>query len=181
MYNSYLTVIAGPMFSGKSSELIRRLQRYQIAKKKIEVFKPVIDTRYAIDKISSHCGVQFNAVPANGVISGICTDTEVIGLDEVQFFSRPIVDFCLQHALRGIHVIVAGLDLDYKEEPFEVTMRLMALADEVVKLNAVCMSCGRPACRTQRLMAGDERVVIGGSEAYEARCLMCYDPTLSGG
>jgi thymidine kinase len=163
------------MFSGKSSELIRRLTRYQYAKKHVEVFKPCVDNRYSVDHLCTHTDQRLQAIPIPGTeMPNISESMDVIGIDEVQFFDKDIVGCCLGWAKYGIHVIVAGLDLDYHGEPFDVVAKLMPYADEVVKLSAVCMVCGKSASRTQRISASTDRIAIGGMESYEARCIHCF-------
>ena len=167
------------MFSGKTDELIRRLVRATIAKQKVQVFKPAIDIRYAVEKIASHAGSQFDAVPlANSteILSKVDADTTVVGIDEAQFFDPPVAGIAQELAARGIRVIVAGLDMDFRGEPFGPMPLLLAKAERVDKLHAICMVCGDEASRTQRLVNGkpakydDPIVIVGASEMYEARC-----------
>jgi thymidine kinase len=174
-----IEVITGSMFSGKTDELIRRLRRARIAKQKIQVFKPMIDTRYAVEKVTSHAGNEFDAQPvatAADITPLIEPDTTVVAIDEAQFFDMAVSDICQQLAARGVRVIVAGLDMDFRGEPFGPMPLLMAQAEEVDKLQAICVVCGSPASRTQRLINNkpanydDPVVQVGGSEAYEARC-----------
>lgn len=174
-----IEVICGSMFSGKTDELIRRLVRATIAKQKVQVFKPAIDVRYAAGKVASHTGATFDAVPverAANIRSTLDEDTTVVGIDEAQFFDPDVVDVTRELAGRGVRVIVAGLDTDFRGEPFGSMPALMAEAEDVTKLHAICMVCGGNASRTQRLVNGkparyDEPVVIvGASELYEARC-----------
>lgn len=176
--NGMIEVITGPMFSGKSEELIRRLRRAVIARQKVQVFKPAIDTRYGIEKVTSHAGSQFEATPvatAAELRAMIAPDTTVVGIDEAQFFDWQIADLCNELADRGVRVIVAGLDLDFRGEPFGPMPLLLAIAESVDKLYAICMVSGQEATRTQRLINGqpayydDPIVVVGGSESYEAR------------
>jgi len=180
-YNSSagLEVICGPMFSGKSEELIRRLRRAQIAKQRVQVFKPAIDDRYAADRIVSHSDLSLQArvvrTPAE-LIRALDDRVEVIGIDEVQFFDASIVETCEKLANMGKRVIVAGLDLDYRGLPFEPVPQLMAVAEYVMKTLAVCARCGAPASRSQRLTTSDERIVVGAQETYEARCRRCFEP-----
>lgn len=176
-----LEVICGPMFSGKSEELIRRLRRARIARQRVQVFKPRIDDRYAADRIVSHSEQSLEALVVRDVedIRKRLDDrTEVVGIDEVQFFDRTIIDFCERLANMGRRVIVAGLDLDYRGVPFEPVPQLMAVAEFVTKTLAVCHRCGAPASRTQRLVASEERIVVGALDAYEARCRRCFEPDL---
>ena len=179
-----IEVVCGSMFSGKTDELIRRLVRATIAKQKVQVFKPAIDVRYAAEKVASHTGSTFDAIPvqkAAEIRDRIEKDTTVVGLDEVQFFDPEIVAVAEELTERGIRVIAAGLDMDFRGEPFGSMPELMAKAEEVLKLHAICMVCGDNASRTQRLVNGkparyDEPVVIvGASEMYEARCRLHHE------
>lgn len=172
-------VVCGSMFSGKTDELIRRLRRATIARQKVQVFKPAIDVRYAVEKVTSHAGSDFDAMPverAADIRSRIKADTTVVGVDEAQFFDNEIISIVDELAGKGLRVIVAGLDTDFRAEPFGPVPELMARAEKVDKLQAICMVCGEPASRTQRLVNGkparyDEPVVIvGAAEMYEARC-----------
>lgn len=174
-----IEVVCGSMFSGKTDELIRRLRRAVIARQKVQVFKPSIDVRYAIEKVTSHAGADFEAIPVRNsdeIAGKLDADTTVVGVDEAQFFDDGIVEVTRQLAERGIRVIVAGLDTDFRAEPFGPIPTLMAVAEQVDKIQAICMVCGEPASRTQRLLDGkparyDEPIVIvGASELYEARC-----------
>lgn len=179
-----IEVVCGSMFSGKTDELIRRLVRATIAKQKVQVFKPAIDVRYAVEKVASHAGSTYDAIPvkkASEIRERVDEDTTVVGLDEVQFFDSEIVDVAQELAERGVRVIAAGLDTDFRGEPFGSMPVLMAKAEEVLKLHAICMVCGGEASRTQRLVNGkparyDEPVVIvGASELYEARCRLHHE------
>jgi thymidine kinase len=172
-------VITGSMFSGKTDELIRRLRRATIARQKVQVFKPVIDQRYGNEQVTSHAGTAFDAIPiekACDILKYLDPDTTVVGIDEAQFFDEAIVPLVQDLANRGIRVIVAGLDTDFRGEPFGYMPILMAQAERVDKLQAICMVCGEPACRTQRLVNGkpahynDPVIIVGASELYEARC-----------
>jgi thymidine kinase len=174
-----IEVICGSMFSGKTDELIRRLVRATIAKQKVQVFKPAIDIRYALEKVASHTGSTYDAIPVEksaDIRSKLDEDTTVVGFDEAQFFDPGIVIIAQELASRGVRVLVAGLDQDFRGEPFGAMPILMAAAEDVTKLHAICMVCGGNASRTQRLVNGkparyDEPVVIvGASEMYEARC-----------
>ncbi|MBI2976572.1 MAG: thymidine kinase [Chloroflexi bacterium] len=174
-----IEVITGSMFSGKTDELIRRLRRADIAKQSIQVFKPIIDNRYAVEKVTSHAGSEFDATPvesAKYIIALVQPDTTVVAIDEAQFFDWHIAEVTQQLADRGVRVIVAGLDMDFRAEPFGPMPLLLAEAEKVDKLQAICVVCGLPASRTQRLIDGrpanyhDPVVQVGGSEAYEARC-----------
>lgn len=172
-------VIVGSMFSGKTDELIRRLRRATIARQKVIVFKPVIDFRYGEDKVKSHAGNDFAANPirdAAEILKKLEDDTTVVAIDEAQFFNPEITTIVQKLADKGLRVIVAGLDTDFRGEPFGAMPNLMAQAEQVDKLHAICMVCGEEATRTQRLVNGqparydDPVVIIGASELYEARC-----------
>ena len=174
-----MEVICGSMFCGKTEELIRRLRRAIIARKKVQVFKPAIDNRYTVEKVHSHAGMEIDAVPIddiNDIYKYLKDDTDVIGIDEAQFFTPDIVKVAEDLVNRGMRLIFAGLDTDFRGEPFGSMPILMAKAERVDKLNAICMVCGEPACRTQRLVNGkpanydDPLVIVGTSEMYEARC-----------
>jgi thymidine kinase len=178
-HNGSVEVICGSMFSGKSEELIRRLRRATIARQKVQVFKPGIDNRYNEDKVTSHSGALFNALPiekSSQIPDLLQQETTVVGIDEAQFFDMQILEVIETLAERGIRVIVAGLDLDFRGEPFGPIPILMAKAEIVDKLQAICMVCGETACRTQRLVNGepayydDPIVIVGAEELYEARC-----------
>jgi thymidine kinase len=174
-----IEVVCGSMFSGKTDELIRRLVRATIAKQKVQVFKPSIDVRYAVEKVTSHAGANYDATPVKSsteILSRIEPDTTVVGIDEAQFLDADIVEVAQQLASRGIRVIIAGLDTDFRGEPFGPMPILMSVAEHVDKLHAICMVCGGEASRTQRLVNGnparydDPVVIVGASEMYEARC-----------
>ena len=174
-----IEVVCGSMFSGKTDELIRRLVRATIARQNVQVFKPAIDVRYAVEKVTSHAGSNFDATPVEksvDILSRIASDTTVVGIDEAQFFDAGIVQIAEQLASRGIRVLVAGLDTDFRGEPFGPMPILMSIAERVDKLHAICMVCGGEASRTQRLVNGkparfdDPVVIVGASEMYEARC-----------
>ncbi|MBN2908073.1 thymidine kinase [Polycladomyces sp. WAk] len=180
----WIEVICGGMFSGKSEELIRRVRRARIAKQKVEVFKPAIDDRYHPEAVTSHNGVHTAAVPvrsAKAIMEQVTDDVNVVAIDEVQFFEDEIVDVCQQLADRGVRVICAGLDQDFRGRPFGPTPTLLALAEYVTKLQAICVKCGGPAGRTQRLVNGkpassEEPVIqVGAKEQYEARCRHCHE------
>jgi thymidine kinase len=167
------------MFSGKTEELIRRVRRAQIARQQIQVFKPVIDDRYGVEEITSHNGMQVEALPvadADTILSLVEPDTTVVAVDEVQFFDWRIAAVVNKLANRGVRIIVSGLDMDFRGEPFGPMPLLMAEAEQVDKLQAICVVCGRPASRTQRLIDGkpasysDPVILVGASEVYEARC-----------
>jgi thymidine kinase len=174
-----LEVITGSMFCGKTDELIRRLRRAKIAKQKIQVFKPKIDNRYSEAKVTSHAGSEFDAVPiekAADIRASLEADTTVVAIDETQFLDSEIVSIVNYLADIGLRVIVAGLDTDFRGEPFGFMPTLIAQAETVDKLHAICMKCGQDASRTQRLVNGqpanynDPVVIVGASEMYEARC-----------
>lgn len=181
--HGYIEVVIGPMYSGKSEELIRRLKRAKIAKQNVVVFKPGIDDRYSKDDVVSHSGYAINAVAiqkSSQIYDYIQNDTQVVGIDEVQFFDDEIVDIAIDLANKGIRVIAAGLDMDFKGEPFGPTPRLLAVAEFVDKIQAICSVCGQPATRSQRLIDGkpakyDEPIIqVGAVESYEARCRKCH-------
>lgn len=179
-----IEVVCGSMFSGKTDELIRRLRRAVIARQKVQVFKPAIDIRYAVEKVTSHAGSDFDAIPVQNsaeIAERLDPMTTVVGIDEAQFFDEGIVEVARQMAERGIRVIVAGLDTDFRAEPFGPMPIFMAVAEHVDKIQAICMVCGEPASRTQRLLDGkparyDEPIVIvGAAEMYEARCRLHHE------
>ena len=172
-------VICGSMFCGKTEELIRRLRRAKIAKQQVQVFKPSIDSRYDYNKVTSHSGVDLEALPVSSseeIPEALDPATTVIGIDEVQFFDEGIVDVVEKLAERGVRVVITGLDMDFRGEPFGFMPQLMAKAERVDKLQAICMVCGGAASRTQRLVDGkpaqyeEPIVVVGAQELYEARC-----------
>jgi thymidine kinase len=174
----WIEVVCGCMFSGKTEELIRRLRRAQIAKQKVIVFKPKIDIRYSPEHIVSHSEQSLDAKvieDANEILT-LVGDSQVIGIDEGQFFKANIVDVCNQLANQGKRVIVAGLDQDYKGNPFEPMPQLLAIAEYITKTLAICVVCGNPADRTQRKTEQHERVVVGAKDLYEARCRYCHKP-----
>jgi thymidine kinase len=178
----WIEVIVGSMFSGKSEELIRRLRRAQIARQRVQIFKPAVDTRYAEDHIVSHSELRIPSEQADGsddLVSKVLEDTEVVGIDEGQFFDSGLPTACAQLAARGVRVIVAGLDQDYLGKPFEPMPQLLAVAEYITKTRAICMVCGNPANHTQRLVQSSDRVLLGATGTYEARCRRCFDPTLS--
>ena len=175
----WIEVICGSMFSGKTEELIRRIKRAEIARQKVQVFKPKIDIRYKAAKLSSHSGSYYEATVVENAVeiaALIDDDTEVVAIDEVQFFDWTIAELCEHLAERGLRVILAGLDMDFRGEPFGPMPLIMAQAEAVDKLQAICMVCGAPASRTQRLIDGrpanydDPVIMVGASEVYEARC-----------
>lgn len=182
-HHGSIEVIVGSMFSGKTDELIRRLRRATIARQKVQVFKPIIDNRYAVEKVTSHDGNVFQALPiaeAREIFTHLEPDTTVVGIDEAQFFDPEITNIANQLVGRGIRVIVAGLDMDFRGEPFGPIPLLLAQADQVNKLQAICILCGEPAYCTQRLVNGkpahyhDPVIIVGAQEMYEARCRRCH-------
>ena len=177
-------VICGSMFSGKTEELIRRLRRAVIAKQNVQVFKPKIDNRYHSKKVASHDGIQFDAKPvslSHEILICLTPGTTVVGIDEVQFFDDAVVKVCDELTERNIRVICAGLDMDFRGETFGPVPELMARAEQVTKLQAICVQCGESASRTQRLINdkpaayNDPIVMVGATEVYEARCRHCHD------
>jgi thymidine kinase len=183
-HTGIVEVVCGSMFSGKTDELIRRLRRATIARQKVQVFKPAIDIRYAVEKVTSHAGSDYAALPVSSsaeILDRLDRDTTVVGVDEAQFFDDQIVSIVSRLADKGMRVIVAGLDTDFRGEPFGPMPVLMAQAEKVDKLQAICMVCGEAACRTQRLVNGkparydDPVVIVGASEMYEARCRIHHE------
>ena len=178
----WIEVVVGPMFSGKSEELIRRLRRAEIARQRVQIFKPSIDSRYAANEIVSHSGLGIpsdNVSKASEIIEKLQPRTEVVGIDEAQFLGEPILGVCGQLADLGKRVIVTGLDMDYLGRPFEPMPRLLAHSEEITKLLAICVRCGNPAVYTQRLVASEELIVVGAGGMYEARCRRCFEPQLA--
>lgn len=180
----WIEVITGPMFAGKSEELIRRIKRLEYAHKKTLVLKPKIDNRYSENEIVSHSKIKtrsINIETAQDILKYVDRDTEAVVIDEVQFLDHEIVHVVEDLANRGIRVIVAGLDRDFRGEPFQNMPELLALAEDVTKLTAICMRCGAPATRTQRLVNGepasydDPIIIVGASESYEPRCRHCHE------
>ena len=181
--HGYIEVVVGPMYSGKSEELIRRLKRAKIAKQNIIVFKPHIDDRYSKKDVVSHSGNSIEAIPiekSSDIYDLIDEDVQVVGIDEVQFFDENIVNIAVDLANKGVRVIAAGLDMDFKGEPFGPTPRLLAVAEFVDKIQAICSVCGQPATRSQRLINGEPAkydkpiIQVGAVESYEARCRKCH-------
>lgn len=178
----WIEVVCGPMFSGKSEELIRRLRRAEIARQRVQIFKPGIDTRYSDDHIVSHSALKIRSEPVRDMPelrAKLNPRTEVIGIDEAQFLGNDILDFVTNLADIGKRVIVAGLDTDYLGRPFHPMPELLAIADEIQKTLAICMQCGAPAKHTQRLVHNEELVVVGAAGIYEARCRRCFEPSLA--
>ena len=180
----WIEVICGPMFAGKSEELIRRIKRLEYAKKKVVVFKPLIDNRYSEDEVVSHNKRKtkcYNLASSKDVYKYITDDTYAVAFDEVQFMDEGIISVCQELADKGIRVICAGLDNDFKGEPFSIMPQLLCLAEYVTKLTAICNVCGCNATRTQRIVNGipasydDPIIIVGASEAYEPRCRHCHE------
>ncbi len=177
--SGWVEVICGPMFSGKSEELIRRITRYKIARVPTQIFKPLIDDRYATNEVVSHSSLSVAAEPvgdSDELLRAVKERTEVVGVDEAQFFDQGLIQVVAQLAASGKKVIIAGLDLDFLGRPFEPIPSLMTQAEYVTKSLAVCHRCGGSGMYTQRVIASDELVVLGAEGAYEARCRACYDP-----
>jgi thymidine kinase len=175
----WIEVIAGSMFSGKSEELIRRLRRARIARQKVQVFKPKIDVRYSHDHIVSHSEMRHESSTvetAAEILARVERGTEVVGIDEGQFFDHELVEVANELARRGVRVIIAGLDQDYTGKPFEPMPQLLAIAEYITKTHAICVRCGQPANYSQRTFDSDERVAVGASDRYEARCRRCFVP-----
>jgi thymidine kinase len=178
----WIEVIVGSMFSGKSEELIRRLRRAQIARQAVQIFKPALDSRFAEDHIVSHSEMRIPSRPvasSRELVELVEAETEVVGIDEGQFFDPELPAVCNTLADGGKRVIVAGLDQDYLGKPFEPMPQLLAIAEYITKTLAICMVCGNPANHTQRLVARDDRVLLGAQGTYEARCRACFDPLLA--
>jgi len=172
----WIEVVCGSMFSGKTEELIRRLRRAQIAKQKVAIFKPAIDNRFSEDHLVSHNEQRIPSIAvekAADILENM-RDAQVVGIDEGQFFGMELVDVCNTLADRGLRVIVAGLDQDYRGVPFEPIPQLLAIAESITKTLAICMVCGSPANRTQRLSTEEGRVIVGAKDMYEARCRKCH-------
>jgi thymidine kinase len=178
-WGGWVEVITGSMFSGKSEELIRRLRRAIIAKQRVQVFKPALDDRFTAAQVVSHSRWRLEAErvhKAAEILEKVDPRTEVVGIDEAQFFDEELVTICSHMADLGKRVIVAGLDMDFRGEPFGPMPKLLAVAEEVEKVHAICARCGAPASYTQRLTQAQEQVVVGAAETYEARCRRCFDP-----
>lgn len=178
-HTGWIEVVCGPMFSGKSEELIRRLRRAMIARKRVQVFKPSIDVRYSANEIVSHGDVRMKSEVVRGadeILSKLDWRTQVVGVDESNFFGPGLVDVANQLADSGKQVIIAGLDTDYLGRPFVPMPDLLTLAESITKMLAVCMRCGNPAKHTQRLVESDDLIVVGATGMYEARCRRCFEP-----
>jgi thymidine kinase len=180
--HGWIEVITGSMFSGKSEELIRRLRRAQIARQKVQIFKPRVDDRFDDDQIVSHSEMRIASQTvrdSDELVRRVDDDTDVVGIDEGQFFDAKLPAACDTLANRGKRVIVAGLDQDYLGRPFEPMPQLLATAEYITKTLAICVVCGEPANHTQRLVASSDRVLVGATGVYEARCRHCFDPHLA--
>lgn len=175
--SGWIEVICGPMFSGKTEELIRRLRRAVYARQKVEIYKPKIDTRYHTIEIVSHSKQSLVAKPigeVNEIFALTSDDVDVIGIDEGQFFSRGLLEVCQTLANRGVRVLVAGLDQDFRGVPFPPMPELLAVAEFVTKISAICMVCGNPASRSQRMTRESSLVLVGAADSYEPRCRKCH-------
>ncbi len=175
----WIEVICGSMFSGKSEELIRRLRRAQIARQHVQIFKPRIDDRYSEDHIVSHSEMRIKSqivTKAQEILDLTESMTQVLGIDECQFFDERLIDVCNTLANTGKRVILAGLDQDYRGRPFDPMPQLLSTAEYITKTLAICVRCGAPANRTQRLVESTNRVLVGASGTYEARCRLCFEP-----
>ncbi len=176
----WIEVICGSMFSGKTEELIRRLNRARIAKLKVEIFKPGIDVRYSEEDVVSHNANALHSTPVENAsqILLYATDCDVVGIDEAQFFGNDLVDVCQQLANQGVRVVIAGLDMDYTGKPFGPMPHLMAIAEDVTKVHAICMKCGGLAQYSHRIIEGDKLVVLGETESYEPLCRDCFNEVM---
>lgn len=174
----WIEVVTGCMFSGKTEELIRRVRRAQYARQSVVVFKPEVDDRYSEDSVGSHSGMRLRSIQVSGTdqIRAQVADAQVIGIDEAQFLTGDMVELCEELANDGRRVIVAGLDTDYLGRPFEPIPHLLAVAEFITKVHAICVVCGNPADRSQRVVNRDARVLVGDTDAYEARCRLHWDP-----
>ncbi|HWX55751.1 MAG TPA: thymidine kinase [Verrucomicrobiae bacterium] len=178
----WIEVVCGPMFSGKSEELIRRLRRAEIARQRVQIFKPNIDLRYSGDHIVSHDDTRIRSEAVSSaaeVEAKLDLRTEVIGIDEAQFLGEAMMPLVVRLADMGKRIIIAGLDTDYLGRPFHPMPELLAVADEITKALAICMQCGNPAKHTQRLIASEDLIVVGAAGMYEARCRRCFEPSLA--
>lgn len=176
----WIEVVCGSMFSGKTEELIRRLNRARIAKMKVEIFKPGIDVRYSEEDVVSHNANALHSTPVENAsqILLYATDCDVVGIDEAQFFGNDLIDVCQQLANQGVRVIIAGLDMDYTGKPFGPMPHLMAIAEDVTKVHAICMRCGGLAQYSHRIIEGDKLVVLGETESYEPLCRDCFNEVM---
>ncbi len=177
-HTGWIEVICGSMFSGKTEELIRRLKRAMIARQKVAIFKPKIDTRYSTTEIVSHDKqkIKSKVVEKPEEILHLALEAQVVGIDEAQFFDNSLVDICQKLANMGKRVIVAGLDQDYRGKPFEPIPQLLAVAEYITKTHAICVVCGNPANHTQRKTADKDKIIVGATDIYEARCRNCFEP-----
>ena len=175
-----IEVVCGSMFSGKTEELIRRMKRAKFAKQKVEIFKPALDTRYSEEDVGSHDlnSIRSTPIESSGSILLLASDIDVVGIDEAQFLDNGLVDVCNQLANRGVRVIVAGLDMDFKGVPFGPIPALCAIADEVTKVHAICVKCGALAYVSHRLVHNEKRVLLGEKDEYEPLCRDCYQKAL---
>jgi thymidine kinase len=179
LWGGWVEVVTGCMFSGKSEELIRRLRRAIIARQRVQVFKAEIDDRYATGQVVSHSRWRLEAErvrSAHEILDRVDPRTDVVGIDEAQFFDAEIVDVCTRLANLGKRVVVAGLDMDFRGQPFGPMPQLLTVAEEVEKVHAICARCSAPASFTQRLTSTQEQVVVGAADIYEARCRRCFEP-----
>ncbi len=175
----WVEVICGCMFSGKTEELIRRMTRAQIARQKLQVFKPAIDDRYGKEFVASHNANKIDSLPVSNafeILAKLDDSTRVVGIDEAQFFDSALVEVVERLAMRGIRVVIAGLDMDFKGRPFGPMPQLLSIAEQVTKLTAICMVCGAPATRSQRVSTSEETVLVGAHDSYEARCRAHHHP-----
>ncbi|MBQ9646551.1 MAG: thymidine kinase [Prevotella sp.] len=177
-----IEVVCGSMFSGKTEELIRRMRRAQFARQRVEIFKPAIDVRYSEEDVVSHDQkhIQSTPIDSSASILLLAGDIDVVGIDEAQFFDEGLVDVCNELAYRGVRVIIAGLDMDFRGKPFGPMPALCAIADEVTKVHAICVRCGSLAYVSHRKVAGDRRVMLGETQEYEPLCRECYQKEMRG-
>ncbi|MBS1964017.1 MAG: thymidine kinase [Bdellovibrionales bacterium] len=177
----FIEVVCGSMFSGKTEELMRRLKRAQYGRQKVQVFKPAIDNRYSEDHVQSHDANRVLSIPVKNaweILDRVEDNTRVVGIDEVQFFDDSVVDVCNKLAYRGMRVICAGLDMDFRGQPFGPMPKLLSVAESVTKLQAVCVVCGQAASRSQKVVGDAAIVAVGAKEMYEARCRFCHEPNV---
>lgn len=175
----WVEVVCGCMFSGKTEELIRRMTRAQIARQKLQVFKPAVDDRYGKECVASHNANKFHSVPVESsheILDHLDDSTRVVGIDEAQFFDDGLVEVVERLARRGIRVVVAGLDMDFRGQPFGPMPQLLTIAEQVTKLSAICVVCGAPATRSQRISGDSDTVLVGAQDSYEARCRAHHHP-----
>ncbi len=177
----FIEVVCGSMFSGKTEELMRRIKRAQYGRQKVQVFKPKIDNRYSEDHVQSHDANRILSIPvsnAREILERVEDNTRVVGIDEIQFFDESVIDVCNKLAYRGMRVICAGLDMDFRGQPFGPMPKLLAVAESVTKLQAVCVVCGMAASRSQKNVGDASVVAVGAKEMYEARCRFCHEPNV---